>query len=141
MILQADPTKSSFTIKTPYYVNLFPVAEYAEMISQINAIACLVAFVKIFKYLNLSASFDMLSSVVMRALPDCGFFLILLGVVFFAYSYMANIYFGSYLEPYAKIEHAMVSNPAPPLSLSLSLSLCVCVCSSHPLPLSPHASR
>jgi len=109
MLYQADPAKSTFNIKTEKYVDLFPIAEYAEMITQINAIAVLICFAKIFKYLNLSASFDMLSAVVLRALPDCMFFLILLGVVFFGYSYMSNIYFGNFIEAYAKIEHAMVT--------------------------------
>jgi len=50
-----------------------------------------------------------LANTVEGAAPDIMIFLLLLGVVFASYSYMANLLFGAFIDRYARFEHTMVT--------------------------------
>ena len=110
IMYQLDPVRDTLDIEsTTEWQDLFPMAETAEMIIQINAILALLVIWKIFKYLNLSSRFMALTNTLTTALPEVVTFLIMFAIVFIAYGFMANLMFGSALVQYASFERTLIT--------------------------------
>ena len=110
ILYQLDPMRDTLDIaSTIEWQDLFPMAEYAEMIIQLNAILALLIFWKIFKYLNLSSRFLALSNTLTTAFPEVFVFLIMFGIVFIAYGIMANLLFGTALVQYSSFARTMIT--------------------------------
>merc|ERR1711871_160057 len=91
------------------YVDMFPVAEYAEMITQINAMACLLVFWKLLKFFNLSTRFAIMSNTLVGAVPNIATFLVMFFVVFLAYTAMAMLLYGHALLQYSDFGRTLIT--------------------------------
>eukprot|EP00658_Telonema_sp_P-2_P025695 TRINITY_DN2034_c0_g1_i3.p1 TRINITY_DN2034_c0_g1~~TRINITY_DN2034_c0_g1_i3.p1 ORF type:complete len:651 (-),score=196.57 TRINITY_DN2034_c0_g1_i3:72-2024(-) len=110
LLFYMDPARDKLDISsTTEWQDLFPMAEYAELITQINAILALLIFWKIFKYFNLSSRFLALSNTLTTAFPEVFVFLIMFAVVFVAYGIMANLLFGTALAQYSSFGRTLVT--------------------------------
>jgi len=109
MLYQSDPTATQFNLSVGEYVDMFPVAEYAEMITQINAMACLLVFWKMLKYFNLSTRFAIMSNTLTGALPNIATFLLMFAIVFVAYAAMAMLLYGHALPQYSTFGRTMIT--------------------------------
>eukprot|EP00656_Telonema_subtile_P026271 TRINITY_DN2824_c0_g2_i2.p1 TRINITY_DN2824_c0_g2~~TRINITY_DN2824_c0_g2_i2.p1 ORF type:complete len:968 (+),score=269.08 TRINITY_DN2824_c0_g2_i2:88-2991(+) len=110
LMFYMDPLRDDLQIEsTTQWQDLFPMAEYAEMIIQFNAILALLIFWKIFKYFNLSSRFLALSKTLTTAFPEVFVFLIMFAIVFVGYGIMANLLFGTSLVQYSSFERTLIT--------------------------------
>lgn len=110
LLFYMDPMRDKLEIEsTTEWQDLFPMAEYAEMIIQFNAILALLIFWKIFKYFNLSSRFLALSKTLTTAFPEVFVFLIMFAIVFVGYGIMANLLFGTSLVQYSSFERTLIT--------------------------------
>jgi hypothetical protein len=73
------------------------------MITQINAMACMLIYWKLLKYFNLSTRFAIMSNTLSGALPNIATFLLMFAVVFVAYTAMAMLLYGHALLEYRQL--------------------------------------
>jgi len=109
LLYQSDPQAQAFNLEVRKYTDMFPVAEYAEMITQINAISCLLVYWKMLKYFNLSTRFEIMTNTLLNSLPSVATFLIMFAVVFLAYAAMSMLLYGHALQQYSTLGRTMVT--------------------------------
>jgi len=109
MLYQSDPQAQSFDMRVDHYTDMFPVAEYAELITQINALSCILVWWKILKYFNLSVRFSIMSNTLTNAVPNILTFLLMFLVVFIAFGAMAMLLYGTTLHQFNSFGYTLIS--------------------------------
>ena len=91
------------------YVNLYPMAYFLRVRTQVTAFNLLLSFMKLFKYFKLNLKWNMLVLTIKHAQSFLAGFMVILFLTFFGLSSMAYFVFGTTIYSYLYVNYALGS--------------------------------
>ena len=91
------------------YVNLYPMAYFLRVRTQVTAFNLLLSFMKLFKYFKLNLKWNMLVLTIKHAQSFLAGFMVILFLTFFGLSAMAYFVFGTTIYSYLYVNYALGS--------------------------------
>jgi len=103
MVYFMSPSLWAFRIGHDQYQDMNSVAQYSVTIQNINAFTVVLSFLKLFKYLNLSAQFSLMTLTVVNVTTDIFVFCTMCGVIITSFAVSGNMLFGSEIQDYSTL--------------------------------------
>jgi len=107
LVYLLSPSRRNFNPASQYYQDLNGLAQISTTIQNIHAVIVVLSFMKLFKYLNLSDQFALMSDTVINVTTDIFVFNVMLMVVMASFAVSGNQLFGSEVADYSSLTETL----------------------------------